>query len=454
MPEQEPPAEGPANVSVHGQGTQVGTANVQHNHYGQRPPRDLSALSVRAAVTYINQLTHDEVVDLFAHILPDDLADILRVLLRTDESKVLNILADLKPQQAAELVNSLTGDFPWLVDLPKAATAIAQQALELRWDHAPGTGGIERAPQSPHGTGGYFQRYQQGSVHWGDDEGKTYAVSRAFAEVYLGVGGTCGELGFPIDVVRDWTPGSGTEGTEQIFEFGYIDSSPHGTYAVYGRIGLAILGDELDWRRLGYPIGVAEARGDATRQPFEAGTVYASDAGTFAVWPDFESLTDDCFPVSAEEDIPSTDAGRMQRFKDDSYRLLADGDETIAMYRSDRTKACRVNGQRLALYERLGGPASVLGFPASPVTVISMTPPGARDHRGLAQRFEYGTIYHDGGRDPVVVPADTVELVVDRLGWPVSGEESIGSNPADRIQFFEYGVFTRRSEKLEMWLRP
>ena len=49
---------------------------------------------------------------------------------------------------------------------------------------------------------------------------------------------------------------------------------------------------------------------------------------------------------------------------------------------------------------------------------------------------------------------DTLELASEHLGWPVSGEESIGDSPGDRIQFFENGIVTRRSGKLEMWLCP
>jgi LGFP repeat len=191
MPDQEPSGEGPASVSLYdSQGTQVGTGNVQYNHYGHRPPRDLTALSVHAAVAYIRQLTHDEAVDLFAHTRPDDLADKLTVLLRTDESKVLQILADLNPSQAAKLISLLTGDFPWVADLPEAAQAIAQLAIELRWDRTPGVNGIERAPQSPDGTDGFFQQFQQGHVYWSDQGDEAYAVSGAIAKVYLAAGGT------------------------------------------------------------------------------------------------------------------------------------------------------------------------------------------------------------------------------------------------------------------------
>jgi uncharacterized protein with LGFP repeats len=123
------------------------------------------------------------------------------------------------------------------------------------------------------------------------------------------------------------------------------------------------------------------------------------------------------------------------------------------MYSSGDTKARRVTGERLALYGQLGGPTSRFGFPTSSETLAPASAvTGSKG--GWVQHFQHGTIYHRVGHPPVAVSSETVELVADRLGWPVSPEESIGGRDDDRIQFFENGIVTRRSGKLEMWLCP
>lgn len=442
MQERQPSGEDPANVNVSGgQGTQVGTGNVQYNQYSLRPPLDLADLSPHAGAARIRQLPHDDAVDLFAKALPDDLADKLKVLLHTDESKVVAILADLNPSKAAELISPLTDDFGWLADLPEAAAAIAQHAVELRWQHDAGTDGLERAAQSPEVTDGYFQQYTQGGIYWSDDGNEIYAVPAPIFEAHLTAGGTGGELGFPDSEVAEAESGPGTSGIAQSFEGGYILSSRHGIYVVPAEI--ADVADDMieDW--LGFPVSGPETGADATSQRFEGGVIYSSNAGTFSVRPDFDDLATDCFPVSDEEDVPSegvpaTATGRVQRFR-------GAGGREIAMYASSGTKARRVTGQRLALYDRLGGPGSGLGFPASATTRVK---------GGWVQRFEHGAMYNQGDREPVVVPAETVELAGDRLGWPVAAEESVGGRDGERIQWFENGVVTLREGKREIWLRP
>ena len=54
----------------------------------------------------------------------------------------------------------------------------------------------------------------------------------------------------------------------------------------------------------------------------------------------------------------------------------------------------------------------------------------------------------------MAVPAETVELAGDRLGWPVSQEKSVDGSGDETIQYFENGVITLRDGKREIWLRP
>lgn len=145
--------------------------------------------------------------------------------------------------------------------------------------------------------------------------------------------------------------------------------------------------------------------------------------------------------VEADPSLVSGLPGLMQRFEDDS------GTEMVA-YTFERTGTHPVAGGILEHYEDLGGPGSWLGFPLGAWQ--------ARELRGKwrwHQAFEGGSIYHRDGHSPVPVASATVELIGNRIGWPVSEEQPAGSG-TDRIQYFEDGVVTLRDGQREFWLRP
>jgi hypothetical protein len=430
------------DVNVSGsQGVVAGTGNTQINNWSPRTPLTpaaLAALSPQAAIARIRQLPHDDAVDLFASAPAEVLVPKLKVLLLADEaageSRAVAILADLDPSKVAELIGSWVdprsgGGFYWLYGLSKAAEAIAQHTVRLRWDHKPGTGRLERAAQSPKGTGGYFGQYKQGRIYWGDDKGETYAVSGPIADFHLASGGTGGELGFPMKDAITWHSGR-VNGRGQEFEGGYLFSSSHGTYSLSLEFWNA-------WPRwLGFPLAGVEAHDGFTSQRFEEGVLYSSEAGAFAVRSEVAERTGDGWvPISSEEHVHT---GRVQRFKP------AVGVGEMAVYSSGITGAQRVLGRRLPFYEELGGPHSQLGFPAA----TARSTPG-----GYVQRFEHGWIYDRAGRGPVAVPTETVELVGKDLGWPVSQEKAVGGNDDETIQYFEKGAVILRDGKREIWLR-
>jgi hypothetical protein len=425
------------DVNVGGsQGVVAGTGNTQINNWALRAPltpATLAALSPHAAVTRIRQMSHDDAVDLFASASAEVLKGKLRALLAEDEAMAVAILADLEPASATELIRPHQGDFSWLVSLPSAAEGIAQRAVSLRWVHEAGTGRVERAPQSPRGTEGYFRQYQQGGIYWRQNGNRTYVVRGAIAEFHLASGGTGGYLGFPRTEEISRVTEPGTEGTVQEFECGGICSSRHGTHSVSTEFIGAGAG------LMGFPLAAAEADDGVESQRFEYGVMYSWTEGTFAVRPEVVERARGWVPVSAEEDVYT---GQVQRFKP----ALASAE--MAVYSSEATGAQRVVGRKLAFYEELGGPRSGLGFPAAT----------ASSYRGgYVQRFEHGWIFDRSGYDPVVVPAETLqsaELNGDRLGWPVSPEKPVGGSAEETIQYFENGVVTLRDGNREIWLRP
>jgi len=429
---------GDTNVSG-AQGVQAGSGNTQINNWSTRAPLTpaiLAARNAEAGAARIRQLSHDEAVDLFADTGAEVLAAKLKVLLRSaDQQRVVAILADLDASKAAELISPLATAFPWLPALPVAAEALAQRAAELEWDQEPEIGRLERAGRSPKGTEGYFRQYTQGSIYWRNDVKATFAVSGEIGEFHAANGGTEAELGFPEQDGGHWHSGR-ADGRGQPFEGGYLFSSSHGTYSLSPEFWGA-------WHRwLGFPLGIVEAHDGVTLQRFEEGSLYSSKAGMFAVRSEVaESGKGLLVPISTEELVRSDPAAWVQYFE-----WVGQGGET-AVYSSTKTGAHPVSGAVLGFYKELGGPDSALGLPVA----AAEFPKGIKIR--YFQRFEHGSIYfqfHTGAR---MVPAETVALVGDRLGWPVSQEESAGTGDGDRIQFFENGVVTLRGGRREAWCR-
>lgn len=383
----------------------------------------------------MRQLPHDNAVDLFARASPEVLTRTLRALLLSDEARAVAILADLDAGKAAEFIGPLMAAFPWLPNLPEAAEEIAQRAMDLKWGHEVGTGRVERAAQSLRGTNGYFRQYRQGRIYWSRYKRATYAVQGLMAELHLARGDTSGELGFPTGNEYPYKSELETEGTGQRFEGGRIFSSTHGTYLVPAKFEDA----DDDW--LGFPVSAVETVHDGvSRQCCEGGFLFSSDAGTFAVRSQFAKRAKRWVPISAESDVHPQVTGRMQRFR-------GPGHGEIAVHSTEAIGMQWVSGRTLALYEKLGGPGSWLGFPtATQVNIRS----------GRVQRFEHGSIYlgPDSEAVAVAVPAETVELVGDVLGWPVSQEKSVGGSDDEAIQYFENGVVVLRDGKREILVRP
>jgi hypothetical protein len=419
------------------QGTMIGGGNTQINNWSPRTPLTptaLAALSPHAAVARIRAASHDEAVDLFASAPTEILSKKLKALLLADEARVVAILADLDPDRVSELVKPVRDDFRWLAGLAMAAEAIAHRAVSLRWDHDPGAGWLERAATSPQKTNGYFRQYRQGRIYCVVSFPlNALEVSGAVAEFHLASGGTGGNLGFPVRAPAISDQAGRTGGIWQKFEGAHVAASKYGTYRVSPRV-FSLIGV-----RSGFPVAQAEKRdGGLEVQRFETVAVYSSEAGTTFVRLEVaEHAGDPWIPITDEEEAGSY---RVQFFKNFlSMRM--------AVYSSDYAGAVPVVGRMLAFYQELGGPGSWLGLPVEKYTAAIN-----RFNGRLIQRFERGSVYERLGHDVVAVPAETVDLVGDRLGWPTSNEEAVGGDDGHRIQYFEHGLVTLDGGR-EIWRR-
>lgn len=110
-----------------------------------------------------------------------------------------------------------------------------------------------------------------------------------------------------------------------------------------------------------------------------------------------------------------------------------------------------------ALYERMHGTGSWLGFPTSGEIDARDTPDAPWC---CYATFEGGAIYWKQPFGAVAVSRTVADLLSSdaglarQLGFPTAAEQSITPGEHERVQFFEHGVVTTRNAVAEAWLRP
>jgi hypothetical protein len=454
MPKQEPSGDGPANVSVSGgQGSQVGTGNVQNNYWTPKPlpdPVDLSALDPHIAVGRLQQYPHEQLVDFFAKASPDDVSEIITAFLNADSVKVVATLGDIKRHRTTQLISravesaGTASRLAWLTDLPTAAHEIARAAAALRLTDA---GPLERFRPA------YARKYRNGYVFWTAPRGVRVTVG-AIADYCTAM---ITKEDAPIGD-QEAAPSSpfGTDGNRQKFCMGTVYSSRHGVYRVIPDDFYESEGGSGGW--LGFPVEEIERNsGFGGRQSFEGGIIYFNTEGTsskFAVRQDVvDAVTGDQeFCPTSKETITvsfSGTQGTVQHFKFQDKKNTFEA----PVYSSEGHGTAAVAWEIRHYYSELGGEKSWLGFP------VEQGREDRSSSRGI-QNFESGSIYWQLGMPPFAISTAVVELVgldqnlYGRLGAPISEEQPIGVNESDRVQLFRNGVVTQWGGKREIWLRP
>lgn len=433
-----------------GQGQQIGSGNVQHNVWTTNTlldPASLSALTPHRAAVRIRRISHDAAVDFFARVSVGDTQEIIRELLRTDENKIISILADLNRRRAEILVQPFIHDFSWLEDLPKAAEDIASRAAawDLGDDAEPVR--LERIEEGAGATQGFVRMYKKGALYW--NEGTVCAVSGQIAEYYAETGGAGGILGFPLEQVTAFADSQhGAKGMAQRFKAGIVCSSTLGIYEISAQF--SEIYQSVDGFRgwLGFPVSSKLPNDENVKvQRFEGGAIFSSRYGTFPVRKAIDECAGGLVPLTNEVNAGRSPISRLHG-KMQSFRVGPGAKVTV--YSSDYG-IHRVGWKILNYYQAAGGPTSRLGYPVSGISIV--------EKQGYMQMFQGGCVYVASASGiAVTVPSATVDRLernvaaAAKLGWPISEEKRI-ENDEMYIQFFDNGVVTRR-ENSEIWLRP
>jgi hypothetical protein len=496
------------------QGVQHGSGNTQYNWFQERQldARRVAALSAADAADYIAGLSPADAAYVLAEAAvlaeapPGAAAGVLRVLLSKHKYKSLAIaiVRRMNRARAQDLIVAVGPVAAELEFLPDAAQAIAEYEDTGVPELGEATGELALAAESPQGTRGFYQSFQDGQIHW-TVRGGAQPTRGANALYHIGLGGSGGRLGFPLtpDTSAQRSP-FGTDGTLQRFEssWDFPDgicerlgvkcgatlywSDPHDVHATWGGIGelYELEGGTGGW--LGFPVSDEVEAGPSHRnsgagttgwcQRFEGGAIYYSQkTGAMAVpraIADYHegrhgAASSRGFPVSRVLGAAKSRCGTTgvyQRFEGtedypgDILKQWSDGEGPggATVYASAAHGTYCVGWGNGVLYERLKGTASWLGFPKSDETDARMS---TDDPWCTVQEFEGGVIFFKERHGSVTVTNATMDYLTrtglrERIGFPVRREAPLAAEDEELVQFFEHGVVTVRNGAPDAWLRP
>jgi hypothetical protein len=430
---------------------------------------------------------------LLRHASPEAVAAALRVLLAragVEEDLALSLLDYVDESRMQDLVDLLKSGFPFLEILPQATEAISEV-----WGKTPqvgdGTGRIVRAWEPERGTQGFCKSYGNGRIYWSRNGG-AHACYRKINAYYDDHGGSGGPLGFPLsaeDRAEPWAPSADgearkTEGRYQRFEgpSDYSDetcvplndglkcgatvywSEEFGAHGTSGPIGelYELNNGTSGW--VGFPVEDevqvrSKAGTSALRQRFQGGVIYYRDTtGAIPVpYPvaachDWDRRKDDTrLPEGQREEVDAADSSGTRGYRQRFERRVTVYESTHGVY--------IVGWGNRACYDKLGGPGSWLGFPKSEEVPTRESAEGCHS---TIQEFEGGAIFYKdeyGKYGSIPIPSTVLESIaehglLERMGFPVPKDYSLGPSPADQIYFFEHGIVTVRDGVVEPWLPP
>jgi uncharacterized protein with LGFP repeats len=502
--------EQPAAADFSGaRGFQYGSGNVQYNLWRQERQLDIQkveALNATSAASHVAGLSAEDAAFVLAMAEPGPSAGVLKVLVTKPKYKNLAtaVIRHINRAKAQELVAAVGPAAAELELLPDAVEAIAEYDDTGVPALGEPTGELTLASESPQGTRGYYQNFDDGQIHWTVRAG-AQPTRGANAVYHKALGGSGGRLGFPLspDSRAQRSP-FGTDGTWQRFESSWnypgeicerlgltcgatvYWCEPHGPLATWGGIGelYETEGGTGGW--LGFPVSDEIEVGPSHRnrgagttgwcQQFEGGAIYYSDKtkavpvpAPIAAYYEHRhgAASPRGFPVSrvleaAESRYGTT--GQYQRFEgtedypEDILQHWADGEGPggATIYTSNAHGTYCVGWGNGVLYERLGGTKSWLGFPKSDETEARTSPD---EPWCTTQEFEGGTIFYKEKHGSVTVTRSVMDYLTSsglrqRIGFPVKRENFLAGGDDEPLQFFEHGVVTVRKGVIEAWLRP
>ncbi|SEO70034.1 LGFP repeat-containing protein [Trujillonella endophytica] len=263
-------------------------------------------------------------------------------------------------------------------------------------------------------NGGWVQHFQRGSI-WASGAG-TYATFGGINAKFWEMGARDGALGFPVGpeltVAGGWS---------QQFERGVVYVSGAGSFATLNAINARY--QQLGGRDglLGFPVGAELSLSGGWSQQFERGSVYVSDAGSFATINGINTRYQQMgaatgalgFPVGPELTFTG---GWGQNFQRGSVYVNADG--TFVTLNA-------IN----AAYQSLGGPR-VMGFPRAAERGIA---------GGWTQEFGVGSVYVSAAGAFATVNAVNAEYLRlggpgGPLGFPAGGEQGVAGGWGQRFE--------------------
>jgi Restriction Enzyme Adenine Methylase Associated/LGFP repeat len=292
--------EGASSAYIEGSsGVQTGSWNTQVNissGVGESPldPETIPALDPYTVADLFRRHALDAVVRCIVRCAPEGIGDALKMLLATDEAKVIAILGELSRGRAELLLTVLVQAAPWAKLLPEAAEEINHEAVALGWS---GRDRLKRLGVQQDLV--LFRDFTEGAIVW-SARGETRMVRGAIRDRYLAKP----DLEDPADNESDAPPSttfplgpetamvsqSGADGAFQVF-VNYHDNARRTTWCRWGSPERVVaiqweaweyyhsMGAAGSW--LGFPVGPREAG----TQPFQGGVLRWIESGGLVAVP-------------------------------------------------------------------------------------------------------------------------------------------------------------------------